>query len=1018
MVNFARLCVAVLGTLAMMDSYTIAIDSTDIVAVSQVGDPPPGLNGDLGRLLRLPGWTEVSGSGVVAFGAETWRGDTDLSGQVLLGWDPQFLYVAARVRDSMVSQPFSGESMWKGDHIILVLDVPRQEVSPEKGRIFQIGLSPGSLTPDGTTPEVFAWAPETGPVEGARIGVQRTEDGYQIEAGIPWASLGVKDVDRGMRIGYDISISDNDQVGEPSQEKLTSLVPGNWELRNPTRLVEGILASGNGEIDPAWIKPAFESLQENIHVGGQQAVPVRGDAAKGKPIQELVVRARIAADSVAGGNGYMGVKLNGTVLDIDRVRNRLPFIQMGARDTASTGGAGTTWFVFYSPDFAPIPPHSPYAVQGIDPFEFRFDVSDLWQPNGENIIELSSTATNDDMLIVNLGVSEKLSRKLEPPQLAPAPTGEIPTFVPVTDAAPDFKYQQLTGGGIEVTLGNQRWVIDSAFSTLTPAWARFGEKPANPSEWKSIKVSGDELHATSANFEIARVITRHDDRLQVIDRITNTSSEDLPVMYTHQATFDRTDATVFLAGLPVSQEKSLSHTAEHPISLVLWKNSGLALIGEDDITRVQSHFFVDGDKLGIQNNKLVVGKGKTIELEYAIYPLETGDRFDFINRVRRNWNVNFRVDGSHVDTHADSPGMNLEMTDAQLKSHLELKNALYGIAWVSLFNFDFYPKEQHPIAVRRLEMLNRLKELKPDFIRLMYYHCFSGFQDPYLQTDENVARQQERFSQDKIMLANGKHADYSSPKMPLFLPLDDNAWGKASESLIDFRMKESGFEGVFWDELAYSSVKFDYNPDHWDGVSADIDPTTHRIARKITSVTLATQAWRLRLAKKFMANGTLMGNGAPHTRTFTQLHFPRFTETASISNLVLMQLYTPIQLGDHLTERNEVDCYRNMVRGLNYGGVYYWYRPEIVPTHQTLTSYMFPITPINLGYGFIIGEERILTNRSGLFGWDDNSQFETVVFDDRGNQITSIDIPRVEKDGKAYAEVRIPEGYSVAIIRK
>jgi hypothetical protein len=107
-----------------------------------------------------------------------------------------------------------------------------------------------------------------------------------------------------------------------------------------------------------------------------------------------------------------------------------------------------------------------------------------------------------------------------------------------------------------------------------------------------------------------------------------------------------------------------------------------------------------------------------------------------------------------------------------------------------------------------------------------------------------------------------------------------------------------------------------------------------------------------------------------------------------------------------------------MVRGLDYGAVYYWYHTEIDVTHPTLTSFMFPITPINLGHGYLIGKERILTNTSGYFGWDDRSDFDIVVFDDRGNRTEQVKIPKIERDGKRFAEVRIPEGYAVALIRR
>jgi hypothetical protein len=64
----------------------------------------------------------------------------------------------------------------------------------------------------------------------------------------------------------------------------------------------------------------------------------------------------------------------------------------------------------------------------------------------------------------------------------------------------------------------------------------------------------------------------------------------------------------------------------------------------------------------------------------------------------------------------------------------------------------------------------------------------------------------------------------------------------------------------------------------------------------------------------------------------------------------------------HLTERSEEDAYRHMVAALDYGCVSHWYRDvQVIPTYETITKFMYPITPVELHEGFIIGRERILT---------------------------------------------------------
>ena len=149
------------------------------------------------------------------------------------------------------------------------------------------------------------------------------------------------------------------------------------------------------------------------------------------------------------------------------------------------------------------------------------------------------------------------------------------------------------------------------------------------------------------------------------------------------------------------------------------------------------------------------------------------------------------------------------------------------------------------------------------------------------------------------------------------------------------------------------------------------------------------------------------------------LQFPCFVETGSITNCTRSHLYSPIALGDHLTERSEKDAYMTMLAALDYGCVYHWYNDmNVIPTHHHLTRCMYPITPIELQEGYVIGEERIITKKSGLFGWGDDSAHEAHAFDDTGREVEGFDVPSVTKDGKTYSEIRIAEDWSAAIVRK
>ena len=79
---------------------------------------------------------------------------------------------------------------------------------------------------------------------------------------------------------------------------------------------------------------------------------------------------------------------------------------------------------------------------------------------------------------------------------------------------------------------------------------------------------------------------------------------------------------------------------------------------------------------------------------------------------------------------------------------------------------------------------------------------------------------------------------------------------------------------------------------------------------------------------------------------------------------------------------------------------------------------MFPITPIELRPGVIIGKERILTNRSGQFGWGDGCQADVYVFDGQGKHVEKPDVKEVRKSDKILTELRMPGDHMAILVRK
>ncbi len=203
---------------------------------------PPTIDGDWNDLPNKEYPAEI-----VVYGASTWKSRDDLAASFRIAWDNTNLYIAAKVRDDKYVQNASGENLFKGDSLEILLDT---NVSDDfysdalNSDDFQLGISGGRPDVNGTR-EAYQWLPanQAGTRSKVKVSATRSEaDGItRIEASIPWSLFGVKPTP-GMHFGFVFSASDNDAAGQSVQQKMVSNVKTRV-LVDPTTL--GDLTLGN-----------------------------------------------------------------------------------------------------------------------------------------------------------------------------------------------------------------------------------------------------------------------------------------------------------------------------------------------------------------------------------------------------------------------------------------------------------------------------------------------------------------------------------------------------------------------------------------------------------------------------------------------------------------------------------------------------------------------------------------------------------------------------------------------------
>ena len=164
----------------------------------------------------------------VVFGKSNYDGINDISGRGMIGWDSNKLFIGIRVLDNKYVQNSKGTNLYKGDSLDFLLDA---DVSSDYylGELnwddYQIGISPGSPAPNDER-EAYLWYPKAdeGKLEGVAIAARSKDDGYVVEASIPWSVFEVSPAE-GQHYGFTFSISDNDNRQKNVQQSMVSYVP-------------------------------------------------------------------------------------------------------------------------------------------------------------------------------------------------------------------------------------------------------------------------------------------------------------------------------------------------------------------------------------------------------------------------------------------------------------------------------------------------------------------------------------------------------------------------------------------------------------------------------------------------------------------------------------------------------------------------------------------------------------------------------------------------------------------------
>jgi len=566
-------------------------------------------------------------------------------------------------------------------------------------------------------------------------------------------------------------------------------------------------------------------------------------------------------------------------------------------------------------------------------------------------------------------------------------------------------------GGVEIRIENtdEKWMIESYFSTPKVGFNKLSiskidkvEKKWNPCvKWLSIKKV--RIFAKGQYYSIVRIINIKQNKIVIRDTFENNTNKVIGIIIKNVVTTYEKLISLTLAGVPVSLNyKYNDECSENPTLFLKTSKSSLGVVVIDNVYRLQLKLRALKNGGILETDQFGLAPGNSYTLVWEIYPLTQGDYYDFINILRREWKVDFKIDGPF-----DFMFVNyiLKTPDNMLKEFLTRKKLRFIALnpWIDLkFGFDYKKSLK-----KYKDAIKKIKKVSPKTKVLL---CIQ----PVIMNPVNKYKLNQYPYRDSLVIGLDDKPVLDSrftsvayiPKEKIkegwalywHYPMLTNSWGKKIEKDVEFALDEVGADGVYIDTFSYAQHRYwaRYTYDKWDGHTVDIDPNNFTVIRKYADLSLLTLNFRKNLVTKIKRKGKIIiANTQPATFDEQELKFIRFWEFWRPENFYRVHLYTPIaldyQYGRLLPfEKTPKGFIKRVVQHIMYGVLPYYYYTE--KASYAVMNRIFPITPIEIHKGYIIGKRKIITVISGYFGWGDNTHAKMYIYDKYGNEKIKKDI--------------------------
>ncbi len=747
-----------------------------------------------------------------------------------------------------------------------------------------------------------------------------------------------------------------------------------------------------------------------------------------KPGMIPVLRCKMVSGSpVADGCNY-GVRItfNDTPLGMNTSagRERLPF-RKKFFELKNPAFKGHHFPVFNGSNimllFAPDPASGDKLTSDGSGTSFLFDISDAARSVDVNTVTFQNIRHSSPGASVPLLVSDVAVGYLNLSQM-PRET------VKLLQCPPSKHFAEVNGtrldvflnGGFAFTAGHcPPLVVETGLAAVPESVSVLKAEEKAPSLPLNLKHPDDHSYLITVRWpgiQLERTLKISGNRLDWYEKWTNTGNTIASVPFRHRIGLSGEKARVWLRGTPDMAE--FQTIGDNPtVFLESQKDgkSGYGIVLEDDILRLIAGATSGNGMAELYSNTLALAPKTSRTFHYTVSGVSKNGYWGFINALRKRWEIGkYGVERPFFwdPVIPAVPGLSNEQRIRKTLGPLGKISVMLG-PWTNFLSSDLSQADSRlKTAEERIANLQEQKKKNfaaklalyrkalPDAkIMSLHHPAMTAVYLPELDRsslNDSVIRVRDgkpyhHAGYDHIFLKGNEKKGWA---VVYCLPAGGNTWWNRLFGDVDFSLA-SGSDGVYFDEFSFCAIQRDYcryDYTEWDGFSADIDPKGNVTSLKSDNA-YASRPFQTALQMLLLKHGKLfLGNGTAISREMNMSPAMRFTEGTAQVNMSAAHLnQVPLVLGNYGVQNTREGVFSAVREALKFGCIYSPLQQTdlVLDGSDNFVCKLYPVTVVEIGPGFVVGRERLITENPGTFEWPEaaGSEVELFTYDSKGNRI-------------------------------